>query len=908
MNNTEERKNRKATKASHVSSSRESSVDIQRWIKDVHKYSNGREDMFSASGDINEKLEDASHAEAQVIVNTWLREKLYDEITDDTGDHSVPFPQWQCPHQDKDISTDSKDLYHEIQERDDSVAVASILNSMRSTPIAIEKQSTWFRQYETKNVTDPKTTMEMRHKQVRENRQHMEKEKWQKQKEKLARKAAVLEAKELLKKEEHERRQKEKQEEMELQKEMATLRREMQMRREAEDNLKKLRQKKREERVRKSIDATVGAGRCAVADVRHDVSVPEPASALKLKNESQIIERLAVIEVKRNLQSKRRVFAAWYSLLLQKRAQMGQVRALAEWKCVLRAWNSWRAYIRSIHLKQEAILLEAQARAEHRKMLLAVQHHRHATQRKYFLIWRLVIQRQIEYNNQQVVALETRNKMDAFLGAIASGTLSGTSGENKSSPGKLSESVAKDKYHEDVKLPASQSDSALKVSLPHGSTSLRTKCGVNRLSKKNSWQLSQKDIHVVKSTLDLPSSGGSSSSLRQGGARRGAVYSHRFATQHKMLGEQKKLIHQQQQQIDELHFLCRQQQLKDKLRSIHKQRMSTTPGNHSPVQNTTVVDGGSPVVSESDGSRVNTSASHVTLSDNASFATTTISIASEFVTEPASKRQTKPLPLVCMEERAKVRAERRAAIEERKRKQAAEEAARLRAVEEEQQRQEEEEKKKRLAERRERKLLEKQQEEERQQRLEAVRQKNRTAGKHYKVVLLRRSFCSWRKLVTEKHKQQQMASEHHRKTLLRKCLHSWHAVALEFKTQNTQVADDMYRLILTRQYFQKWKEYGKKMLQLEERAQLLYSEKLQRKVLHVWLAYTTDENLLLWQQETKAKKHDERRLKQKMFCAWKALPRIVKALRAKELRKAELRRKVAAILPDYVGPDGNEFV
>lgn len=56
--------------------------------------------------------------------------------------------------------------------------------------------------------------------------------------------------------------------------------------------------------------------------------------------------------------------------------------------------------------------------------------------------------------------------------------------------------------------------------------------------------------------------------------RNGSVYNHRFKAQQKILEEQKNQLEQQQQQIEELHFLYKQQRHREKLDSIRHQEVS----------------------------------------------------------------------------------------------------------------------------------------------------------------------------------------------------------------------------------------------------------------------------------------------------------------------------------------------
>ena len=45
---------------------------------------------------------------------------------------------------------------------------------------------------------------------------------------------------------------------------------------------------------------------------------------------------------------------------------MGKARAVADWKCKLRAWNAWRAYVVAVKYNEEAKQIERKVKENFR--------------------------------------------------------------------------------------------------------------------------------------------------------------------------------------------------------------------------------------------------------------------------------------------------------------------------------------------------------------------------------------------------------------------------------------------------------------------------------------------------------------------------------------------------------------
>lgn len=59
-------------------------------------------------------------------------------------------------------------------------------------------------------------------------------------------------------------------------------------------------------------------------------------------------------------------FSAWYSVVLEKRVQLGKAAAICDWRRQLRAWRAWRALVWVKRKEREAERTEEELRLENR--------------------------------------------------------------------------------------------------------------------------------------------------------------------------------------------------------------------------------------------------------------------------------------------------------------------------------------------------------------------------------------------------------------------------------------------------------------------------------------------------------------------------------------------------------------
>jgi hypothetical protein len=79
-----------------------------------------------------------------------------------------------------------------------------------------------------------------------------------------------------------------------------------------------------------------------------------------------VIEKFQAEISSKNLRILQKYFSAWYDVVLERRLQMGKARAMSDWRCLLRAWNGWKMYVRSRRLDREAREHEEDMKLYHR--------------------------------------------------------------------------------------------------------------------------------------------------------------------------------------------------------------------------------------------------------------------------------------------------------------------------------------------------------------------------------------------------------------------------------------------------------------------------------------------------------------------------------------------------------------
>ncbi|KAG7487275.1 hypothetical protein MATL_G00021510 [Megalops atlanticus] len=264
----------------------------------------------------------------------------------------------------------------------------------------------------------------------------------------------------------------------------------------------------------------------------------------------------------------------------------------------------------------------------------------------------------------------------------------------------------------------------------------------------------------------------------------------------------------------------------------------------------------------------------------------------------------RPHPLVtAMEERARLRAERRREVEQMKRRKEEERQALMKAALEQRQREEEEERRMESERRKEEKRLQRERELEKQRRAEQVQLLLVRALEHYHRTLLQhRGLAPWKRLIQQSRTHSQLAQDHQRRSLLRRCLLAWLHAAGESLAEKEACAAHLYQHILLRRSLHCWLKLKElTVVQGEQARRLCRTHSLQR-AFTALLDHVTQERLSAWDKEQQAHEHHHRWAVTRCFRAWQRLPRLHREERAREERREQLRRRVAEILPDFRCP------
>ena len=274
----------------------------------------------------------------------------------------------------------------------------------------------------------------------------------------------------------------------------------------------------------------------------------------------------------------------------------------------------------------------------------------------------------------------------------------------------------------------------------------------------------------------------------------------------------------------------------------------------------------------------------------------------------ASKTTTTSLPaqkqnkfVQDMEERARLRAERKAELERLKEQKQKEKLDAQRQKEEEERKREENEKQKRLDEMREKKRIEKEEEMEKERKANEATMKFDLAAEHDRRRLLKWwGMEVWKKCLDDGRLKTKMAEEFREKTTQKLHLKAWATHVRDLNVERNRKSILCQRRQLQNKYFGAWRCLKENSLQLEVKARQYWSDSLKRKAFAVWTIWTHDEKMVGWDKEKAADDHHDKALVKKVFqSGFKKLPVIAKRERERESRKNLLRRKVADLLPDF---------
>ncbi|XP_044195571.1 coiled-coil domain-containing protein 191 [Thunnus albacares] len=861
--------------------------DIDQWRKQVEKASEfAVSEVFShkkpqsGSNSLAVPLQssdqlrahDDAYGEAQALLSDWLGSKLRLELEmeEEEEDDLMCSAERRSPAAlatAQPAALNFDDLYTQLAEEEEHSAVSSILQDLMEQEVLdsgmMEELALDVGQTR-KKFRDPIITMEARHQQVRENRARRDAERQRQQREMEAQRGAREEAKRRERVEETRKKQEARRQEEMLQQEMVRLRRQMEERRGLEQLVRQRERERLEgQRTAKSLQ-----------------SAPPLSTKQQQRRQQHDTERLykeqniQTMVHMRNLKCLQRHFSGWYSVVLNQRLRMGKAKALYDWKRLLTAWRAWRAVVWAEQKQREVMRTEEELRAENRQCKLAVESDRKRLLRWCLNEWQLWCRTEKEQRELLAQQQETRRKMAALINAASTGKLKATetpAHQSIMAPPEASnqpKNADKEDHHRSGTL------------TPDASAAHHDKTPVGAVAQPTQpWQVSRR--HVAPNAAELHEARqrgeGSGFTHSKSAVSLGSRFENRHAVQQQIITQQRKLLKEQQEQIAQLRE-------KQSLISLGLEAQK------SAALTELSVPGASRPKSQ-----------NFDPTERRALRVTGEPDSLHAPPRKAVTRLTYPHPIItAMEVRAHQRAERKREIEELKRKKEEEKLAEMKAAEEQRQREEEEEKRKVAAKRREEKRQEREREEEKQRQLKRQQELLKLARQHYhRSLLLRRGLAPWKRLIQLRQANTQLAERHHNLFLLRRCTLGWKQSARESLCEKEVSADQLHQHFLLRRSLSCWKRLKDWRMIQEERAERFYRTRTLRRFLLALLDYVTQERLVEWDCQELAQEHNNRRVLQRCFLAWRQLPYLQRKEREREERREKLGRKVSEVLPDF---------
>ncbi|XP_052560949.1 coiled-coil domain-containing protein 191 isoform X2 [Tympanuchus pallidicinctus] len=822
-----------------------------------------------------EQLQECDEAclEARELLSNWTKSKLQLQLTSD-GEAAVdPVPENPTALL-KYKRFD--DLYNYLEHELESSSVQEYLQhlSQSETVNCGIVENLRLEDIKKQKPADPRITMELRHKQVKENRLRRQKALELQRQEKALRKAVLCEAKLQIQEEDRRKALKAKKEE-EIRREMVKLRKEMAEKRQTMAEAWRMEQKREQEKSQK----------LSVQEV--SINVPPP---IDLKKEEQgkekqrrVQELLSQIHTNKQ-RCMQQHFSAWFRLILEHRIKMEKARALADWKCQQKVLRAWRNYTWAQKIERETQQLEVHLQDQNRKNQLSAEHNQRRLLRSCFLAWQRWSQAEAEKRELQLKREEMKRKMAQLLETVSlgKGGLNRTLEVSKSETAKVNQhQVLQQDEPTKTCLLQEEPDQIRDHSCGDAAHTSRS-----HRKPKFAWQITIKhaapsaqdqvmyrnEITAWKDQLQAPSP--------KTAPAYGSCFEYRHTFQQHLIEEQKRQLQKQQELILEL-------QENQRLSRANKEAVQATVA-------TQALDSASQTKEKKLKSRKQSRCQNTTpLSLPVSCEPENTKAATQ------GKRSAHPI-VKAMEERAIQRAERRRKLEEAKQQREEEKLAQLKAEEEARQRKEAEEKEAQQEKRREQKRQQKLKELEKQRRLEKEQQLQKKARDHYEKALLRKlGMVPWKKLREQAMESMMVAQRHYCSSLQRKCLMNWFQHTQERLMEKVSRAEGFFSHTLIRWCFRNWLKYKDYFSTLEKKASAFHAVCLKRKSFWAWFDLVMEEKSTLKEKLKIATEHCNKRLMLDAFKAWRQYPLLMKKEREREERRNQLRRRVAEILPDF---------
>ncbi|XP_026871980.2 coiled-coil domain-containing protein 191 [Electrophorus electricus] len=813
---------------------------------------------------------DDAYSEAQAVLSDWMNRKLLHELEmDEEGEELICSNEMQTPelialNQSANLNYKNfDDMYSHLAQEDESFVVHNFLQDLMETEVldsGISEDLCLDLEKEKKRGRDPGVTMELRHRQVKENRVRREAAQERQRREAEVRREAREQARRLEWAKQRRKQQEARKQEELLQQEVIRLRREMQGKRRTEQLARKMERERLEELhcSQQPVTSLTGCG----------------AQRRLCCREQQVEAKVHIL----HLQCMQKHFSGWYSVVLEKRVRLGKAAALCDWRRQLRVWRAWRALVWAKRMEREAERTEEELRMETRRCQVAVESDWRRLMRRCLNDWRLWCRMEKERRELLSQQEETKRKMADLISAAASGKLAA---ESCTEPPITALHNACNQSDEITRLAQGP---VQRASLAHTTSTLTDR---KAAPPTQAWQVTRRHAALSPEDLHQARHGPHLNAVPRcwSAEVRGGRFEHRHAVQKQTIAEQRHLLREQQELISHLqetqNFLELRQEAERSaeaaaaLSPVHVKHAASRSGTQANAK----------------GRDANTRSKGVSSEESSALVGPKTTVIHPVALHPAVR---------AMEERALLRAERRREVEDMKRRREEERQAQMKAAEEERQRQEEKEKRLAAERRKDERRQQRERELEKQKRAETEQQLLKRAVEHYhRSLLLHRGLAPWKRLVAGSQTRMQKAVDHYQWGLQRRCLLSWLQVAGEALADKEAHSDQLYKHILLRRAVWAWKRMKRQQTLLGEQAEHFFRARVQRKAFNALLDHATHERLVAWENTQQAAEHSARQLLRRCFGGWRHLPMVLREEREREARRQRLRRMVAEVLPDF---------
>ncbi|XP_068926009.1 coiled-coil domain-containing protein 191 [Petaurus breviceps papuanus] len=829
---------------------------------------------------------DETHEEAQELLNDWMNSKLKIELTSDKEDDGDVVPNVTSSPGENGATDPVKyekfdDLCDHLEEEEESTTVKQFIDHLLHKDVVdsgILEDLGMKENQEKKKQKDPRLTMEMRHKQVKENRLRRQKEVERQRAEKALKKSALLEAQHLVQEEKKRKALKAKKEEEEIQKEMVKLRKQMVERRRTVREAWKIERKKQEEKSQKRLEKVFQNAQVLLNE--------EKVAKEKKKKQQELLVKITT----ENQWCLQKYFSAWKKVVFEHKFKMKKAEALADWKCQMKFLRAWRDYTRIQQLARDTQATEASIKEQVRKQQLATDFNQRRILRDSFIQWQHLCRKETGRRELELKKEETRKKMDELLKAASLGKLSSDEScdiRNEEKRKSQNSSTRKEEVPVTFSQEKPSGNDGCITSPPLYNKPKSVFQAPMQQAPQNSPELPRFKAPSCESLHQICSSQQSRAPSQKPRSPYMNHYHNHHIFQQQVIEEQKKKLQEQQKMILELQENQRLREAREEAERATAITAALTRLMSNPREEK--MKKGCHIISNSPGP------------SSAIDSPKTDSQSSLYASRKKSKQLLTPHPILkAMEERAAQRSERKKILAEIKKKQEEEKLAQLKAQEEARQRKEAEEKEIQLEKRREEKRLKKMRELEKQRRAKRNQQLQAKAKALYERTLLReKGLEPWKRLLSQSKYNMEVAENHYCSTIQRKYLLIWFHYNQESLAEKKARADKLYSQILLKRAFRSWLEYKDSLTIAEEKARKLSAVFLQKNMFMSWLKMVREEKIAAQKKLQIAIKYSNRRILSTMFQTWKKLPKLMKEEKLKEERREELRKKVAEILPDF---------